>query len=99
MEINPPHVSVCDLGSLNGTYVNDEPWRTDRREVAWTDIRLRNSLFGLRNDDVLRVGDISFREHYRACSHLQSDAHCSCGMCLNRPERVLKVEAKTRTSA
>lgn len=62
MEINPPHVSVCDLGSLNGTYVNDERigGRTGERKPGQTS-DYEHVCLELRNDDVLRVGDISFR--------------------------------------
>jgi len=62
MEINPPHVSICDLGSLNGTFVNDERigGRTGARLPGQTS-DYDHVCLELRNDDVLRVGDISFR--------------------------------------
>lgn len=62
MDINPPHVSVCDLGSLNGTYVNDERvgGRTGERKPGQTS-DYEHVCLELRNDDVLRVGDIRFR--------------------------------------
>jgi serine/threonine-protein kinase len=62
MEINPPHVSICDLGSLNGTFVNNEQvgGRTSERLPDQTS-DYGHECLELRNDDVLRVGDISFR--------------------------------------
>jgi len=62
LDINPPQVSICDLGSLNGTFVNDERvgGRTGERMPGQTS-DYDHVCLELRNDDVLRVGDISFR--------------------------------------
>jgi eukaryotic-like serine/threonine-protein kinase len=62
LEIKPPHVSVRDLGSLNGTYVNNERigGRTAHMKPEQSSVSEYVSR-QLRNDDVLRVGDIHFR--------------------------------------
>jgi pSer/pThr/pTyr-binding forkhead associated (FHA) protein len=62
MEINPPHVCICDLGSLNGTFINEERvgGRTGERLSEQTS-DYEHVCLELRNDDVLRVGDINFR--------------------------------------
>jgi pSer/pThr/pTyr-binding forkhead associated (FHA) protein len=62
LELAPPHVHARDLGSLNGTYVNEDrigkrSWRQSPAEVGPDDYASRE----LKNDDVLRVGDINFR--------------------------------------
>jgi serine/threonine-protein kinase len=73
MEINPPHVSICDLGSLNGTFVNNEQvgGRTSERLPDQTS-DYGHECLELRNDDVLRVGDISFRVSIIEPSFVQS---------------------------
>ncbi|CAN5359530.1 hypothetical protein BH10PLA2_BH10PLA2_28430 [soil metagenome] len=62
LEINPPHITVRDLGSLNGTYINNDriggrPGHKSPDESSTYDSIPRE----LHNDDVLRVGDIHFR--------------------------------------
>jgi pSer/pThr/pTyr-binding forkhead associated (FHA) protein len=62
LEINPPHITVRDLGSLNGTYINNDRiggrpgHMTPDESFAYESIPRE-----LHNDDVLRVGDIHFR--------------------------------------
>jgi len=62
LEINPPHVTVRDLGSLNGTYINNE--RIGGRAgsaMPEESVTCEHLPRELHNDDVLRVGDIHFR--------------------------------------
>jgi eukaryotic-like serine/threonine-protein kinase len=62
LEINPPHITVRDLGSLNGTYVNNE--RIGGRAGNVSAEESNSCAFlprELHNDDVLRVGEIHFR--------------------------------------
>jgi pSer/pThr/pTyr-binding forkhead associated (FHA) protein len=62
LEIDPPLVRVCDLGSLNGTFVNGEP-------IGRRDLRSRLDDVTapicpdhvLADGDELRVGDNVFR--------------------------------------
>jgi eukaryotic-like serine/threonine-protein kinase len=62
LEIDPPLVRVCDLGSLNGTFVNGVP-------IGRRDLRSRLDDFtappgpnrSLADGDELRVGDNVFR--------------------------------------
>jgi pSer/pThr/pTyr-binding forkhead associated (FHA) protein len=65
LDIDPPHISVRDLGSRNGTYINgrliglrgdDEPPVAVPAIVA----DLIFSSHDLKNGDVLSVGPISF---------------------------------------
>jgi len=59
LEIDPPNVSVRDLGSLNGTYIND--LRLGGRDRAG---HLRVGVptaMVLYHGDVVRVGETSFR--------------------------------------
>ena len=62
LEINPPHITVRDLGSLNGTFINNE--RIGGRAGHLTPEASASCDFvprELHSDDVLRVGDIHFR--------------------------------------
>jgi pSer/pThr/pTyr-binding forkhead associated (FHA) protein len=62
LEINPPQASVSDLGSLNGTFVNDERVGGRKAELMPGHTSdYDHTCLELRNDDVLRVGDIHFR--------------------------------------
>jgi CBS-domain-containing membrane protein len=62
LDIDPPHVTVRDLGSLNGTWINELPvgWRAGAparpgKGVAQGEAR------PLQDSDALRVGQIIFR--------------------------------------
>ncbi|MCI0458266.1 MAG: FHA domain-containing protein [Gemmataceae bacterium] len=57
LEIDPPFVSVRDLGSKNGTYVNGE--MIGRR--GWQLLGDEESLWGLDEGDEIRVGGSVFR--------------------------------------
>jgi pSer/pThr/pTyr-binding forkhead associated (FHA) protein len=62
LEIDPPMVRVCDLGSLNGTYVNGRP--IGRRNLLSRIDDLDPPLgpdHALANGDELRVGENVFR--------------------------------------
>ena len=83
LEVNPPYVSVRDLGSLNGTYVNNE--RIGGRTTEMTPEQCAAYDYAsreLRNGDVLRVGDIHFRVSiiepaYVGCRHDAAPAECA----------------------
>jgi len=70
LEIDPPAVRVCDLGSLNGTFVNDEP-------IGRRDPRCRLDDFfipcvpdhALEDGDELRVGENVFQ----VCVHTEAE--------------------------
>jgi eukaryotic-like serine/threonine-protein kinase len=72
LEINPPEISIRDLGSMNGTLVNGVAIgrRTpgaQATEVPPGDIQM----IGLNHDDVIRVGDTELRvsiETSRVCT-------------------------------
>ena len=53
-EINPPHLQVADLGSLNGTFVNDVRIESSSDRPNATPARL------LQHGDRLRIGDTEF---------------------------------------
>jgi pSer/pThr/pTyr-binding forkhead associated (FHA) protein len=62
LEIDPPLVRVCDLGSLNGTFVNGEPiGRRDRRGRPDDYFMPGAPDHPLKDGDALRVGDTVFR--------------------------------------
>jgi pSer/pThr/pTyr-binding forkhead associated (FHA) protein len=62
LEVSPPEAWVCDLGSLNGTFVNDEPIGC-RTPGKGADPMAVPSMpdHPLRDGDELRVGDVIFR--------------------------------------
>jgi eukaryotic-like serine/threonine-protein kinase len=64
LEIHPPHIQVRDLGSLNGTLVNDRkigqrpPNQPSEESGLWP-----SAAFTLKEGDELRVGHVIFRVH------------------------------------
>jgi pSer/pThr/pTyr-binding forkhead associated (FHA) protein len=75
LEINPPHITVRDLGSLNGTYINNERIGARAGHQSAEDSAACEFLpRELHNDDVLRVGDIHFRVSVIEPSILSSQA-------------------------
>jgi pSer/pThr/pTyr-binding forkhead associated (FHA) protein len=62
LEIDPPEVRVCDLGSLNGTFVNGEPIGRRRPGSRADQLGVPSAPdHPLRDGDELRVGDVVFR--------------------------------------
>lgn len=62
LEIDPPTIRVRDLGSRNGTYVNDE--KIGQRPAHWPAEEVDPSGFPaheLRDGDQVRVGNTVFR--------------------------------------
>jgi pSer/pThr/pTyr-binding forkhead associated (FHA) protein len=62
LEIDPPLVRVCDLGSLNGTFVNGEPLgqREPHGRIADLGVPFAPD-YALEDGDELRVGENVFR--------------------------------------
>lgn len=62
LEVRPPFIQVRDLGSRNGTYVNDEKIGARERDERAEDARLRSfPVRELENGDLIRVGSYRFR--------------------------------------
>jgi pSer/pThr/pTyr-binding forkhead associated (FHA) protein len=62
LEIDPPEVRVCDLGSLNGTFVNGEPiGRREPDRRAGEVVTLVEPDYPLADGDEVRVGEVVFR--------------------------------------
>jgi len=62
LEIDPPEVRVCDLGSLNGTFVNGESiGQRERGDDADRTAMPSAPDHPLCDGDELRIGDIVFR--------------------------------------
>jgi pSer/pThr/pTyr-binding forkhead associated (FHA) protein len=62
LEVAPPEAWVCDLGSLNGTFVNDIPIGRRARNGGPDGMRIPSVPdHPLRDGDELRVGDVIFR--------------------------------------
>lgn len=79
-EIDPPHVSVRDLGSRNGTFVNGQivgrrPSKLDAQHASAAPLEIN-----LRNDDAVRVGLTFFRVlvdiRDEAANHEPELLHC-----------------------
>ena len=78
LDIQPPHVSVRDLGSLNGTYVNDQRIGGRNRHMSPEECSAHEYVAReLNNDDVLRVGDISFRVSVIEPALVSSQVQCA----------------------
>ncbi len=61
LEVDPPYVRVQDLGSLNGTYVNDEKvGQRDRSLTPEDAARTPQPVRELHDGDELRVGTTCF---------------------------------------
>jgi pSer/pThr/pTyr-binding forkhead associated (FHA) protein len=62
LEIHPPHVQVRDLGSLNGTWVNDKKiGQRPANEPSEESGLWPSAAHALRHGDELRVGHVVFR--------------------------------------
>lgn len=62
MEVNPPDVRLRDLGSLNGTYVNDKKYGgREKHETPEEGTRRQYPQVDLRDGDQIRVGGTVFR--------------------------------------
>ena len=64
LDIDPPHVTVRDLGSRNGTYVNGvNAGQRPNAEIPGEAILLELPRFELNEADDVRIGDTVFRVH------------------------------------
>lgn len=75
-EIHPPSIGVRDLGSLNGTYVNEE--RIGKRQAALPPEGIDPNGYGrheLKNGDEVRLGHTLIRVNLNVMSE-QSDPSC-----------------------
>jgi pSer/pThr/pTyr-binding forkhead associated (FHA) protein len=62
LDIDAPVVRVQDLGSLNGTYINEELiGRRDKRLDAAEAAEVPHTSYTVADGDELRVGDLVFR--------------------------------------
>lgn len=62
LEVRPPFIQVRDLGSRNGTYVNDEKIGARDRDERAEDAKLRSfPVRELEHGDLIRVGSYRFR--------------------------------------
>jgi pSer/pThr/pTyr-binding forkhead associated (FHA) protein len=62
LDVDAPTVTVQDLGSLNGTFVNEELiGRRDKRIDAAEACAITQPRYSLGDGDELRVGDLVFR--------------------------------------
>jgi eukaryotic-like serine/threonine-protein kinase len=78
----PPQISVRDLGSQNGTFVNDHPIPSSKDQ----DLSDSALAFPLRNNDVIRVGESAFRIILDPAHAADSQAVCSgCGALFLQP--------------
>jgi serine/threonine-protein kinase len=60
-EIDPPTVRVCDLNSLNGTYVNGEKIGQGPTPMSWGELDHERNTRELRDGDEVRVGNTVIR--------------------------------------
>jgi hypothetical protein len=75
MEVNPPDVCVRDLGSMNGTYVNDvKHGGRAEGETPEEGAELRHAEVDLEDGDRLRVGDSALEVRIEQTKHC-----CECG--------------------
>lgn len=82
MEVNPPNVRLQDLGSLNGTYVNNK--KVGGRDVNETPeqalARYKFPWVDLKNGDVITTGDTRFNIMIQSPDLVTSPVRCQkCG--------------------
>lgn len=64
LEVNPPHARLRDLGSRNGTYVNEQKYGgRDRHETPADGARRHYPQVDLGDGDEIRVGQTCLRVH------------------------------------
>ncbi|TAF04955.1 MAG: FHA domain-containing protein [Nostocales cyanobacterium] len=62
LDINPPDIRVRDLGSLNGTFVNNKKiGQRKRHQTAQEGLKLNFPEFDLQDGDEIKLGDILFK--------------------------------------
>jgi serine/threonine-protein kinase len=83
LEVNPPQARIRDLGSLNGTYVNDaKQGGRSRSETPEQAAARRFPEVDLKHGDVIRVGETVFAVQVEI-----SAACCDCGRPIPESER------------
>ena len=83
LEVNPPQARIRDLGSLNGTYVNDaKQGGCSRSETPEQAAARRYPEVDLKHGDVIRVGETVF------CVQVEVPAACcDCGRPIGETEK------------
>ena len=81
LEIDPPLVRVCDLGSLNGTFVNGEPLgqREPHGRIADLGVPFAPD-YALEDGDELRVGENVFRVCVDVAKEEAELVPCECAV-------------------
>jgi pSer/pThr/pTyr-binding forkhead associated (FHA) protein len=62
LEIDPPHIQVRDLGSCNGTYINDQLiGQRAPEESPESATAIASHCYELHDKDILATGSVRFR--------------------------------------
>jgi len=80
LEVNPPEVRLKDLGSLNGTYINNMKFGGRDKDEQPEEAVKRSSYCDVKNGDFIKVGNTTFNVVMEVASDKQAPAACiKCG--------------------
>jgi hypothetical protein len=75
IEVNPPECCIQDLGSLNGTYINDVKYGGRKPDELQQEAARRAPVVNLKDGDRVRTGDTIF--------HVKVSRPATCPRCGN----------------
>jgi pSer/pThr/pTyr-binding forkhead associated (FHA) protein len=75
LDIDPPRIQVCDLGSRNGTYVNDRLiGLRAAEELPELAAAIASWGYGLHDEDILGIGPVHFRVNVKGAERAKAES-------------------------
>ncbi|MDD5311460.1 MAG: serine/threonine-protein kinase [Dehalococcoidia bacterium] len=88
LEVNPPEIRLKDLGSLNGTYLNNMKFGGREKNEQQEEAAKRASYCDVNDGDLIKVGDSMIRVATEAVNDSQAPSSCiKCGKPIGVKER------------
>ena len=77
LEMNPPDIRICDLGSLHGTYINGQRYGgREKHETPEEGARRKLAQVDLRDGDEIKAGETTLRVRVEATASLLKPRRC-----------------------
>ena len=85
LDIDPPHVRIRDLGSLNGTYINDRLIGLRAPEDSpKSAANMASDGYDLHDEDILSIGPVHFRVNVKGAEKAKAEPICAAGESASR---------------